>query len=33
MRYNFAADSFLYNETLQQTCHPLLSKSSKRRQI
>jgi len=24
---------FLYNETLQQTCRPLLSKSSKRRQI
>ena len=30
MRYNFAAE-FLYNETLQQTFRPLLSKSSKRR--
>ena len=31
MRYNFAADSFYINETLQQTFRPLLSKSSKRR--
>ena len=33
MRYNFAADIFLYNETLQQTFRPVLSKLSKRRQI
>jgi len=32
MRYNFAADS-CYIMKLQQTFRPLLSKSSKRRQI
>ena len=32
MLYNFAADSF-YNETLQQTFRPSLSKSSKIRQL
>jgi len=32
LRYNFAA-AFLYNETLQQTFRPLLSKLSKRQQI
>jgi len=34
LRYNFAADSFfLYNETLQQTFRPVLSKLFKIRQI
>jgi len=33
LRYNFAADRSLYNETLQQTFRPLLSKLSERRQI
>jgi len=32
LRYNFAAE-FIYNETLQQTFRPLLSKLSKRRRI
>jgi len=33
LHYNFTADSFSYNETLQQTSRPLLSKLSERRQI
>ena len=33
LRYNFCRWQFLYNETLQQTFRPLLSKLSKRRQI
>jgi len=33
LRYNCAADSFLNNETLQQTSRPLLWKLSQRRQI
>ena len=33
MLYNVAADSYLYNDTLQQTFRPSLSKSSKIRQL
>jgi len=33
MPYNFVADSFYNNETLQQTFRALLSKSSKRRKF
>ena len=33
MPYNIVADNFLYNETLQQTSRPLLSKLYERRQI
>ena len=33
LRYNFCRWQFLYNETLQQTFRPLLSNSSKGRQI